>query len=111
MSDDFIITKLLDQPKKYLFWSLDEFLALSLPILIGIFANTNPLNKLYIILFAPITFGLLRSIKSKLPLNVIHLEQITYWYLNTKPIGITLRKINTPTLRMPPSYIRRYLGK
>lgn len=93
MSSDYYLLNHLDDPLRFFFFTMDEFLALAAPLFIGMFIN----KMLWGALFSLILYKLLTSIK-KLAKGV-NLRQLAYWFLPT----------NKKTLKLwVPSYYREF---
>lgn len=95
MNQDYYLLNHLDDPLRFFFFTMDEFLVLALPLFVGMFMN----KMLWGALFSVILYKLLTFIK-KLAKGV-NLRQLAYWFLPTKP--------NTLRLYVP-SYYREFQG-
>ena len=93
MSQDYYLLNHLDDPLRFFFFTMDEFLVLAVPLLVGMLIN----KMLWGALFALILYKLLTLIK-KFARNV-NLRQLAYWFLPT----------NKKTLKVyVPSYYREF---
>lgn len=93
--DEYYIPKHLDLPRKYLIFTIDEVLGISVLFLIFVFALRQ---HVLAIIFCALSFKALRTLKGdKSPHYLLHLF---YWYL---PPIFSFRQI-------PPSYKKRFLG-
>lgn len=93
--NDFYIPKFLDEPERFLFWTLDEALALVAPMILGVIVG-HTIIGLSIGLVAMLV---LRKLKSSGGSKVI--KSWLYWHLPSNLIR---------TKGTPPSYIREYGG-
>lgn len=91
----FYIPKHLDDPERWLFWTVDEALVLIAPFFLGVMLN------FYLIgMIMSITLYLLyRKFKSTGANNLI--QYMIYWYFPHYMSGLK---------HTPPSYIRTYVG-
>ena len=89
------IPEYLDEPERILFWTMDEALALLVPVALGI-QTAHPTLGLFC------GFGLMLLLK-RLKGTDRHdfLPCVLYWYF---PRQLTRLKV------MPPSYCRRFIG-
>lgn len=93
---DYRIPKYLDAPERYLFWTVDEAIALLAPLSIGLLAGHFMLG----LVLGPLCMMGLKRLKGNQGDQVI--VQAFYWYLQT-PLGPRFKVV-------PPSGIREYLG-
>ena len=89
------IPRRLDDPERWLFWTVDEAAALLGPALLGLAANAFVTG----LVAGVVGWLLLRRIKRGGGANVVHYA--LYWFLP----DFALRLAATP-----PSHVRRYLG-
>jgi conjugal transfer pilus assembly protein TraL len=93
--DEYYIPKHLDTPKKYLIFTIDEVIIISVLFLIFVFVLKQ---NLLAIIVCGLSFHGLRKLKGeKTPHYLLHLA---YWHL---PPFFKFRQI-------PPSYKKRFLG-
>ena len=93
---DYLIPKYLDVPERYLFWTVDEAIALIAPLSVGLLAGHFVLG----LVLGPLCMTGLKRLKGNQGEYVI--VQAFYWYLQTA-FGPRLKVL-------PPSYVREYLG-
>lgn len=92
--EKYYIPKHLDEPPRWLFWTLDEACALLLPVIL----NLMVFNHLIVGLGIGISMMLLLR-KLKGAQGHYFLMNLIYWHLPVSHFQVT-----------PPSYIREYLG-
>lgn len=95
MNDKYSIPEHLDAPFKIMLWTLDELLALFIPIVLGFFFFDAPITG--IVIGASLLFGL-KKLKGEQGHYFIY--SLMYWYL---PVTFQFKKI-------PPSHIRQWVG-
>jgi type IV conjugative transfer system protein TraL len=91
------IIKTLDNAPRILFWSVDEFIVMFLPLFIGIF-----LGSLLVMALGIVAKPLYSKLKKRYPKSI--LRHLAYWTMPRKVFshaGILKR--------VPPSHIRKYL--
>jgi type IV conjugative transfer system protein TraL len=95
MSQDYYLLNHLDDPMRFLFFTIDEFLAIGVPLFVGICVNE-------MIWGAIIGLGLYQILKFiKRTFKGASLRQLAYWFLPT----------NKKTLKiLVPSNLREFLG-
>ncbi len=89
------IPRRLDDPERWLFWTVDEAAALIGPALLGLAANAFVTGMVA----GVAGWWLLRRIKRGGGANVVHYA--LYWFL--PDFALRLK-------RTPPSHVRRYVG-
>lgn len=95
MSDKYHIPQYLDEPFKFMLWTLDELMALFIPFLTLMFLFNSPITGL--VIGGLLLFGL-KKIKGEQGHFFIH--NLMYWYL---PSLVRFKQT-------PPSYIRQWIG-
>jgi len=78
MSHDYYLLNHLDDPMRFLFFTMDEFVALAVPLFVGMFIN----QMLWGALVSLILYKILKLIKKVS--KGVGLRQLTYWFLPTK---------------------------
>lgn len=95
MSQDYYLLNHLDDPMRFLFFTIDEFLALAFPLFLGIFVD----QMLWGALISLILYRILKFFKGAF--REANLRQLAYWFLPSKD----------KLLKIPiPSYCREFQG-
>lgn len=95
MSQDYYLLNHLDDPLRFFFFTMDEFLVLAVPLLVGMLIN----KMLWGALFSLILYKMLILIKKAA--KDVNLRQLAYWFLPTKKSTLKL---------YVPSYYREFQG-
>jgi len=93
--DAFYIPKHLDDPERWLFWTIDEAIVLIAPFILGIALDHSFIG----IVMSIILYMLYKKFKSTGVDNLI--QYLIYWYFPSWLSGLKFT---------PPSYIRTYIG-
>ena len=95
MSSDYYLLNHLDDPMRFLFFTIDEFLVLAVPLFVGMFVN----KMLWGALVSLLLYQALKWIKATF--KGAGLRQLGYWFLPSKD----------KTLKIYiPSYYREFQG-
>jgi conjugal transfer pilus assembly protein TraL len=89
------IPRYIDEPTKIILWTIDEFLALTIPFAIVMFCLNSPITGVVI---GALAVFLLKKLKGEQGHYFIY--NLMYWYL---PEMVRFKST-------PPSYIRDFLG-
>lgn len=95
MSQDYYLLNHLDDPLRFFFFTMDEFLVLAASLIVGMLIN----KMLWGALFSLILYKLLTLIKNAA--KDVNLRQLAYWFLSTKKSMLKL---------YVPSYYREFQG-